>query len=90
MRASDKAFMRLSGLILPPDRIVLIDTFDLGIVNDILLSILFDQGFTKLLCFRSNLIDVIKADSAIAGCSCSEIFQIGNRIFIRKILKPLV
>ena len=65
MRTSDEAELRSCVLVFPHDGIVVLDSVELGVVNDIDLCALGDKALALLNRFGSQLVDVIETDSAV-------------------------
>ena len=76
MGTANEAELGLCFGILPDHRIVVLDTLQFSIVDDIDLCVGGEQGSAQFLCFGGQIFDVVKANCAVAGGGCAEILQI--------------
>ena len=86
MRTSHKAKLGRGIGILPNYRIVLLNSLELGIINDIFLRTLCDKAFAKLNCFGREVRDMIKTDRTVRRRCRAEVLEItkNNLKFLEK------
>ena len=90
MRTSDEAELRSCVLVFPHDGIVVLDSVELGVVNDIDLCALGDKALALLNRFGSQLVDVIETDSAVGSGSRAEILEVCLCIAVKLGADPLI